>query len=129
MHQVAKVILILIRFIKVFVYIDGWFLFMAEWYVIVWIYCSLFIHPPFEGHLGYFQLLTIINKAGINIHVQVFSRVGLCNPMDCSPPGSSVHRILQARILKLVAILFSRGFSKSRAQAQVYCIAGRFFTL
>ena len=50
---------------------------MVEWYFIVWIYCSLFIHPPFEGHLGYFQLLTIMNKAGINIHVQVFSHVGL----------------------------------------------------
>ena len=33
----------------------------------------------------------------------------LCNPMDCSPPGSSVHGILQARILKWVAIFFSRG--------------------
>ena len=35
----------------------------------------------------------------------------LCNPMDCSPPGSSVHAILQVRILKCVAISFSRGFS------------------
>ena len=32
----------------------------------------------------------------------------LCNPMDCSPAGSSVHRILQARILEWVAIPFSR---------------------
>ena len=35
----------------------------------------------------------------------------LCNPMDCSPPGSSVHGILQARILEWVAISFSRGYS------------------
>ena len=35
----------------------------------------------------------------------------LCNPMDCSPPGSSVHAILQVRILNCVAISFSRGFS------------------
>ena len=35
----------------------------------------------------------------------------LCNPMDCSLPGSSVHGILQARILERVAILFSRGSS------------------
>ena len=34
----------------------------------------------------------------------------LCDPMDCSPPGSSVHGILQARILEWVAISFSRGF-------------------
>ena len=33
----------------------------------------------------------------------------LCNPMDCSPPGSSVHGILQARVLKWVVIPFSRG--------------------
>ena len=35
----------------------------------------------------------------------------LCDPMDCSPPGSSVHRILQERILEWVAIPFSRGSS------------------
>ena len=35
----------------------------------------------------------------------------LCDPMDCSPPGSSVHGILQARILVWVAISFSRGSS------------------
>ena len=33
----------------------------------------------------------------------------LCNPMDCSPPGSFVHGIFQARILELVAILYSKG--------------------
>ena len=38
----------------------------------------------------------------------------LCNPVDCSPPGSSVHGILQARILGWVAIPFSRGSSQSR---------------
>ena len=40
----------------------------------------------------------------------------LCNPMDCSPPGSSVHGILQARILECVAISFSRGASRPRDQ-------------
>ena len=38
----------------------------------------------------------------------------ICDPMDCSPPGSSVHSILQVRILESVAILFSRGFSQPR---------------
>ena len=42
-----------------------------------------------------------------------------CNPMDCSPPGSSVHGILQARILEWVAILSSRGYSRPRDQTQV----------
>ena len=38
----------------------------------------------------------------------------LCSPMDCSPPGSSLHAILQARILEHVAIPFSRGSSRPR---------------
>src|SRR5574341_1868764 len=39
------------------------------------------------------------------------SCLSLCNPVDCSPPGSSVHAILQARILEWVAMPFSRGSS------------------
>ena len=46
----------------------------------------------------------------------------LCNPMDCSPPGSSVHGILQARILKWVAISFSRASSRSRDRTLISCI-------
>ena len=38
----------------------------------------------------------------------------LCDPMDCSPPGSSDCRILQARTLEWVAISFSRGSSRPR---------------
>ena len=53
----------------------------------------------------------------------------LCDPMDCSRPGSSVHGILQARILEWVAISFSRGSSRLRDRTQVSCIAGRLFTL
>ena len=43
----------------------------------------------------------------------------LCSPMDCSPPGSSVHAILQARILEWVAMPSSRGSSGSRDQTHV----------
>ena len=43
-------------------------------------------------------------------------------------PGSSIHGILQARILERVAISFSRGSSRPRDQTQVSCIAGRFLT-
>ena len=53
----------------------------------------------------------------------------LCNPMDCSPPGSSVNGIFQAKILEWVAISFSRGSSRPRNQTQVSCIAGRRFTI
>jgi len=48
--------------------------------------------------------------------------------MDYSPPGSSVHRILQARILEWVAIPFYRGSSPPGELNLVSCIAGRFFT-
>ena len=50
-------------------------------------------------------------------------------PMDCSPPGSSVHRILQARILEWVAIPFSRGSSRPRDWTRISSTAGRFFTI
>ena len=53
----------------------------------------------------------------------------LCDPVDCSPPSSSVHGILQARVLEWVAISFSRGFSWPRDRTQVSHIAGRCFNL
>ena len=53
----------------------------------------------------------------------------LCDPMDSSPPGSSVHGIFQARILGWVAISFSRGSSRLRDRTQVSLIAGRHFNL
>ena len=83
-----------------------------------------------------FQFFTILNNAVIHLliakslhtaiivflEVELFCQIScmhalvpaqscptLCNPLDCSPPGSSVHRTFQARILKMVAISFSRG--------------------
>ena len=53
----------------------------------------------------------------------------LCNSMDCSLPGFSVHGILQARILEWVAIPFSRGSSQPRDQTQVSHTVGGFFTV
>ena len=49
--------------------------------------------------------------------------------MDYSLPGSSVHGILQAKILEWVAIPFSRGSSRPRDRTQVYRIADNFFTV
>ena len=54
----------------------------------------------------------------------------LCDPMDCSPPGSSVHEIPQARTLEWAAIASSRGSSPTKGQTRVAfmsCAAGRFF--
>ena len=52
----------------------------------------------------------------------------LCDPMDCRLPGSSIHGILQARILEWVAMPFCRGSSCPRYQTLVSCITGVFFT-
>ena len=52
----------------------------------------------------------------------------LCDPMDCSPPGSSVHGIFQARMLEWVAISYSRGSSSFRDLTRVSYIASKFFT-
>ena len=55
----------------------------------------------------------------------------LCDPMDCSPPGSSVHGILQARVLEWVAMPSSRGSSCPRdrtASLTSPALAGRFFS-
>ena len=52
-----------------------------------------------------------------------------CDPVDCSPPGSSVHGISQARIPEWVAIPFFRGSSWPKDRTQVSCITGRFFAV
>ena len=49
----------------------------------------------------------------------------LCDPMDCGPPGSSIHGISQARIREWVAISFSRRSSRPRDRTQVSHIVGR----
>ena len=51
----------------------------------------------------------------------------LCNPMDCSPSGSSVHGIFQARLLEWGAISLSRGSSQPRDQTRFSHIVGRSF--
>ena len=53
----------------------------------------------------------------------------LCDPVECSPPGSSVPGISQTRILKWVAITFPRGSSRPRDQTRVSHVAGRVFTI
>ena len=52
----------------------------------------------------------------------------LCDPTDYSLPGSSVHGILQARVLEWVAIPLVRGSSQPKDRTQVSHIAGRLFT-
>ena len=53
----------------------------------------------------------------------------LCDPTDCSPPGSSIHGVLQARILEWVSIPFCRGSFQPRDWTRIACIAGRLYTI
>ena len=59
----------------------------------------------------------------VKVKVSQQSCLTLYDPMDCSPPGSSVHGILQARVLKWVAISFSRGSSWPRDQPCIFCVS------
>ena len=72
------------------------------------------------------------NPASLSIYLYVHacakllkSCLTLCNARDCSPPGSSVHVIFQARILKWVAISSSRGSSQPRDRIYISCIGSR----
>ena len=64
-----------------------------------------------------------LSKISYNLCAWVLSRVWLCDPMDCSPPGSSVHGILQARILEWVAMPSSRRSSQPRDGTHVSCVS------
>ena len=73
--------------------------------------------------------ITIVNTYAPNIESEVAqSRPALCDPMEYSPPGSSVYGIFQARVLEWIAISFSRGSSQPTEQTQIFHIAGGFFT-
>ena len=80
------------------------------------------------------QLVKIYLTVHFYVHKVKVSEVAqscptLCDPVNCSSPGSSVHGILQARILEWVAISFSRESSWPRDRTQVSRIAGRRFNL
>ena len=63
------------------------------------------------------------------VKVKSFSRIRLCDPVDCSLPGSSFHGIFQTRVLEWVAIFFSRGSSQPRDWTWFFLIPGRRFNL
>ena len=76
----------------------------------------LCVSPDVEGHT--FTTVTSLDSVGVRVHAtSLQSRPTLCDTMDCSPPGSSVHGILQTRIPEWAAVPSSRGFSWPRDQS------------
>ena len=80
---------------------------------------------------GIFPICSLSSILMLLLKVKVKSQScpTLCDPMDCSLPGFSVHRFFQARVLEWVAIAFSRGSSWPRDRTRVSHIVGRRFTL
>ena len=100
--------------------------------------CHVFDYFCFLPSLNhYWKILSFYYRVGTtmpNTELSMWSESAqscptLCNHMDCSLPGSSLHGILQARILEWVAISFSRGSSRLGDWTQVSCIVGRHFNL
>ena len=85
----------------------------------------------------YFQIGQLLGKSLAlvlgswlrKVKVKSLNRVQLCDPMDCSPPDTSVQGIYQAWILEWVAVSFSKGSSQPRDRTQVSRIVGRRFTV
>ena len=93
---------------------------------------SSFISEPITSGCLLWKLNCKSYRCCIHLSLKVLvaqSYPTFCDPMDYSPPGFSVHGLLQARILEWVAISSSRGSSWPRDQTWVFCIAGRFFTI
>ena len=103
---------------------------LSPWRMIVAVdaRCSLssWDHFPLLLISLYYYYFFIINECSVLVALLCLA---LCDATDCSVPNSSVHGILQAKILEWVAIPFSRGSSWARDQKWVSCIAGRFFTI
>ena len=71
--------------------------------------------------------VTLVTCALLGLVTQ--SSLTLSDPMDCSPPGSSAHGILQTRILEWVSMPSSRGSPQPRDKTQVSCFVRGFFTI
>ena len=125
----------------------------ASVYLLRCVSAAVTLHPAFDASnykcaypftpLGlcmcyYLPLETLLHLVLLEAHSSYSSfkvKVGevaqscptLCDPMDCSLSGSSVHGIFQARVLEWIAISFSRGSSRPRNRTRVSRIAGRRF--
>ena len=84
-----------------------------------WVYIYIYIYIYMKVYIWNYE-----NESEV-----AQSCLTLCDPIDCSLPGSSVHGIFQAIVLEWIAISFSSGSSQPRAQTRVSCIVDRCFTV
>ena len=113
---------------KKFCFIVMWI--SLSWHSVHLLPGKLLIHFPNHGSsyrllcsLGYFHILKKVKVLVAQLSLT------FCDPIDCSPPGSSVREILQAKMLEWVAIPFSRGSSLPRDWTHISYNADRFFTI
>ena len=99
------------------------------------VYCKILKHLKVGTQVSTLTLVCSIQNKALKSRKEApkVSQVSCVHlffdPMDCSPLCSSVHGILQARILEWVAVPSSRGSSQPRDQTEVSCIAGGFLTI
>ena len=97
-----------------------------KYFILLWMTCGLFsvlcCHKPHSCDHSCVYVCVCVCVLVAQLYPT------LCDPLGYNLPGSSVHGILQARILEWVAISFSRGSSQPRDQTRVSCITGIFFT-
>ena len=113
---------------------------IANYFLRTWVLIELNTSPTLPKHpefdcwdIPFMKLLPcVVDISGLCCAIlSHFSNVWLCDPMDCSLPGSSVHGILQARILEWVAMPSSSKSSQPKDQTCISCtscITCRFFT-
>ena len=89
---------------------------------------SLLNMPPFQYYLRKFRYLLDCGTSCLKVKVAALCLTP-CGPVDCSPPGASVHGIFQARILEWVAIPSSRRSCQPRDRTQASCTGGGFLTI
>ena len=92
---------------------------MLFMYVCVCVYIYIYIHICIHICVCVYIYMYIY----IYIYTYAQSSPTLCYPVDYSLPGSSIHRVFQARILEIVVISYSRGSSWPRNQTHVSCIS------
>ena len=108
--------------------------FLSPQLYIAWLLTSTLWNENISYHINNQEMSQPLSISGLQTWIklkvaQLCLCPTLCNSMGCRLPGSSIHGILQARILEWVAILFSRGSSQPKDWTQVSHIAGGFFTV